>query len=178
MIKLWRLLPLTLFLLLSVFLYRGLYLNPRELPSVLINQQAPALNLPILNSVDKFSVRHMRGKVWLLNVWATWCMACQEEHPVMMDIANENVTIIGMDYKDEDKKAADWLKQYGSPYQAVILDKTGERGIDWGVYGAPETFILDKKGRIRYKHLGVITHDIWQKQLKPIYVSLEREAAG
>lgn len=175
MIKLWRLLPLFIFLLISVFLYKGLYLNPREIPSVLIDKEAPRLALPILDSATRFNLKSMKGRVWLLNVWATWCLACKEEHPVMMDIANERVAIIGMDYKDETNKASNWLRQYGSPYETVILDTTGEAGMDWGVYGAPETFVIDKKGRIRYKHLGIVTHDTWLKHLKPIYLALQTE---
>lgn len=125
---------------------------------------------------ETFSLKSMNGKVWLLNVWATWCVACREEHPVMMDIAREHIPIIGMAYKDKATKAKAWLNQYGSPYQSVLVDESGEHAIDWGVYGAPETFMLDKHGIIRYKHLGVVTHTVWEKTLKPIYLKLKEAA--
>lgn len=170
---LWRLLPLSLFVLLAWFLYQGLFLNPKKLPSVLINKKAPELTLPLL-SIDNeqessyFSLRQMQGKVWLLNVWASWCQACQIEHAVIMDIAASGVAVIGLDYKDGPSQGRAWLKQYGNPYQRVLSDVSGRAAIDWGVYGAPETFVIDAKGMIRYKHVGPITQTLWRDTLQPI----------
>ncbi len=150
-------------MVMSVFLYRSLSLDPQKLPSTYLNKPAPLL--PGVSA-------KMKGQVWLLNVWATWCGACQVEPPVMMDISKSSVAIVGLDFKDDDDRAKQWLEQYGDPYLQVISDNDGHLGIDWGVYGAPETFIIDKQGVIRHRHVGQVTHEIWQKQLKPIIESL------
>lgn len=180
--RLLQLSPFFVFLLVCFFLYRGLFLHPRDIPSALLDQPSPALDLPSLKKPHElFSTEQMRGKVWLLNVWATWCAACREEHPVMMDIAREQVPIIGMDYKDNITQAKAWLIDYGSPYENVVFDQEGEKAIDWGVYGAPETFVIDGQGVIRYKHLGVMTHKVWTETIKPIYqklVSQSQEQGG
>lgn len=157
--KLWRFMPLIILIALAVFLYRGLSLNPRELPTAFMNKPAP-----ILNKVSE----KMKNKVWLLNVWATWCQACQEDHPVMMDLAKQGINLVGLNYKDDRLKAKQWLGQYGDPYLEVIDDPNGQYGIDWGVYGAPETFLIDKTGVIRYKHVGILSQQVWQQTLKPM----------
>lgn len=165
-----RLLPFFIFLGMGTFLLKGLSLDPRKLPSTMINKPTPELALPELLSTPPtiFSNKSMLGKVWFLNVWASWCQACQIEHPVLMDIAREGIDIVGLDYKDETDKARDWLAQYGNPFKTVLFDEQGLGGINLGVYGAPETFIIDKKGFIQYKHIGPVTHEVWQTVLKPI----------
>lgn len=170
----WRLLPLVIFIGLSLFLYQGLSLDPHKLPSVLLDKPLPDLSLPLLESAEKkFSADSMKGKVWLLNVWATWCNACQEEHPVLMDLAQQGVNIIGLDYKDNSAKAEEWLVAYGSPFLTVLSDTQGDVAIDLGVYGAPETFIIDKFGVIKYKHVGEVTQHIWTTILQPIMKKLD-----
>jgi cytochrome c biogenesis protein CcmG/thiol:disulfide interchange protein DsbE len=165
-----RLLPFLIFIGIGVFLFQGLSLDPRKLPSTMLDKPVPDLSLPLLSSEQGqvFTNVSMKGKVWLLNVWASWCQACQIEHPVLMDIASEGVEIIGLDYKDEVEKAQEWLSQYGNPFKKVLFDKLGGGGINLGVYGAPETFVIDKQGFIQYKHIGPVTQEIWQTQLKPM----------
>jgi cytochrome c biogenesis protein CcmG, thiol:disulfide interchange protein DsbE len=158
-----RFLPLVIFLLLVVVLYRGLFMDPRHIPSVLLNKSAP----------NSKTVEAMKGHVWLLNVWASWCLACKEEHSVIMNMAASGLKIIGLAYRDPQKNAKAWLLNYGSPYQKVIFDETGDTAIDWGVYGAPETFIIDKQGVIRFKHIGIITPDVWQNKFKPLIQRLQ-----
>lgn len=156
---LWRLLPFVLLMLLAIFLYRGLSLDPKLLPSKILNQPAPTLG-----SVNK----DMENKVWLLNVWATWCQACQAEHGLMLELKKEGINIVGLDYKDEDAAAKSWLANLGDPYLTVVADPDGRLAIDWGVYGAPETFIIDKQGIIRYKYVGTLTRKAWLTQIKPV----------
>lgn len=161
--KIWRFMPLLLLLLLAVFLYRGLSLDPQALPSALLNRKAPALNEVTAK---------MRGQAWLLNVWATWCQACRSEHPILMDIAKQGIPIVGLDYKDQKQEVNHWLSQFGNPYKQLVFDGDGRIGIEWGVYGAPETFIIDKQGIIRYKHVGAITPSIWHSTIEPIFKRL------
>jgi len=165
-----RLIPFIIFIVMGVFLYQGLSLDPRKLPSTMINKPLPEFNLPILSDnvfEQTFKNASMLGKAWLLNVWASWCQACQIEHPVLMDISSEGVDIIGLDYKDERNDAQTWLSQYGNPFKKILFDEQGLGGINLGVYGAPETFIIDKKGHVQYKHIGPVTHEVWQTELKP-----------
>lgn len=170
-----RSIPFVLFISLCLFLYRGLSLDPHKLPSVLLDKPISQLNLPLLkNTQISFSSSSMKGKVWLLNVWATWCNNCQQEHPVLMDIARSGVVIVGLDYKDDNEKAKHWLDGYGDPYYKVISDIEGDAAIDLGVYGAPETYVIDKEGVIRYKHIGEITPAIWQEVLEPALKRLEK----
>lgn len=162
---LWRLMPLAGLILIAVFLYRGLSLDPRALPSMLLDKPAPTLG----KANEK-----LKGHVWLLNVWATWCQACQQEHPVIMDLSGKGVKFVGLAYRDKQALTAEYLSQYGNPYEMNINDTDGRLAIDWGVYGAPETFIVDKKGVIRYKHVGVIDEVAWLQTLKPIIEKLEK----
>ena len=152
-------LPLGIFLLLVVFLAIGLRLDPREVPSPLIDKPAPAFQAKALARPDAVIRREdMLGKVWLLNVWASWCVSCREEHPVLVEFAKSNVVpIYGLNYKDQRDDALAWLKQFGDPYTASIVDRDGRVGIDYGVYGVPETFVIDKAGLIRYKQIGPVT---------------------
>lgn len=172
------LLPLFLFIILSVFLAIGLKLNPKEIPSPLIDKPAPAFSLPILASPEKILKNtDLQGKVWLLNVWASWCVSCREEHPVLLQLAKMNlVTLAGLNYKDERPAATQWLERHGNPYTLSIMDADGRTGIDYGVYGVPETFVIDKHGLIRYKHTGPVSAEDLQRVFLPLIQQLQAEA--
>ena len=163
------LLPLVLFIGLVGFLLVGLRHDPHEIPSPLINKPAPAFQLKQLQDPNKtLSALDMRGKVWLLNFWGTWCVACREEHPLLIEYAKTNaVPIYGVDYKDERTTALQMLEDEGNPYTLTVSDPDGRLSIDYGVYGAPETFLIDRDGVIRYKQIGPITEDAWQKEILP-----------
>jgi len=169
------LLPLGIFLVIVVFLGIGLTLNPREIPSPLIDKPAPAFTLAQLSNPEKtFSQKDMLGKVWMLNVWASWCVACREEHPVLVELARSKaVPIYGLNYKDKREDALAWLRQFGDPYVLSIMDNAGRTGIDYGVYGVPETFIIDKQGVIRYKNIGPVTHEVLQAKILPLIRKLQ-----
>lgn len=173
------LLPLVLFVILLVFLVIGLKLNPREVPSPLIDKPMPVFTLPQLDAPEKaFHPDQMKGKVWLLNVWASWCVACRAEHPVLNLWARKSrINLIGLNYKDTTQAAKQWLAQLGNPYLTSIVDADGRVGIDWGVYGVPETFLIDKKGIIRYKHIGPLTMDDIKTILNPLIVKLNGDTA-
>ena len=170
------LIPLVLFLGLVVFLAIGLGRNPHEVPSPLINRPAPTLSLPLLADPTKtFSAEQMRGKVWLLNVWASWCVACREEHTMLLETARSGVVpVYGLNYKDQRADALGWLRDLGDPYVLSVSDLDGRVGIDYGVYGAPETFLIDRNGVIRFKKIGPITPDDWQKQIRPLIQELNK----
>ncbi len=163
------LLPLVLFIGLVAFLLVGLRRDPHEIPSPLINKSAPAFQLKQLQDPTKtFSAQEMRGKVWLLNFWGTWCVACREEHPLLIKYAKTNaVPIYGVDYKDERATAMQMLDDEGNPYTLTASDPDGRLSIDYGVYGAPETFLIDRDGVVRYKQIGPITEEAWQKEILP-----------
>jgi len=170
------LLPLGIFAALVVLLAAGLTLNPREVPSPLIGKPAPAFELPLLQQSGKsFSPREMQGKVWVLNVWASWCAACREEHPVLADFARSGAApLYGLNYKDKREEAIAWLVRYGDPYAASIVDVDGRVGIDYGVYGVPETYVIDKQGVIRYKRIGPVTPAILKEKITPLITELNR----
>ena len=150
-------LPLIAFLVIVVFLALGLKNDPRYVPSPLIDKPAPAFSLPQLEDKQTpISNASFDGEVWLLNVWASWCAACKVEHPELVQMANKGAKLIGLNYKDTDPEAKAWLQAYKNPYQAVIVDADGRVGIDFGVYGVPETFLIDKQGQIRFKHIGPV----------------------
>jgi cytochrome c biogenesis protein CcmG, thiol:disulfide interchange protein DsbE len=165
------------FMVLMALLYVGLSLNPREIPSVLIDKPAPEFSLPqLLYPEMTISKNDMLGKVWIFNVWATWCVSCRAEHKVLMALAKTGeVPIVGLNYKDEDQPARGWLEQLGNPYVVNAVDKEGRTGIDYGVYGTPETFIIDKKGIIRHKHTGPIYYEQLEQELLPIVRKLQAE---
>ncbi len=179
MLKLKYLLPLLLFIVLAVFLAIGLRLNPKEIPSPLIDKPAPAFSLPVLaNPEQRLGVDDMKGRVWLLNVWASWCVSCRQEHPLLLELAKRKVTtIIGLNYKDEAQDASQWLQKLGNPYDASVMDLDGRVGIDYGVYGVPETFVIDKRGVIRYKHTGPVEPGDIEQIFLPLLQQLEQEAA-
>jgi len=169
------LLPLGVFIVIVVFLGVGLTLNPREIPSPLIDKPAPAFTLAQLSNPEKtFSQKDMLGQVWMLNVWASWCVACREEHPVLVELARSKaVPIYGLNYKDKREDALAWLRQFGDPYVLSIVDNAGRTGIDYGVYGVPETFVIDKQGVIRYKNIGPVTDEILQAKILPLIRKLQ-----
>jgi len=170
-----RLLPLIIFAVLVGFLFKGLWLNPREVPSPFIGKPAPAFSLPLVGEATRtFSPESMRGKVWLLNVWAPWCVSCRQEHDYLMDLAAQGVPIVGLNWKDKAREAASLLAQKGSPYLAVPDDLPGRVGIDYGVTGTPETFVIDKAGIIRMKHTGPLSPEIWAKKVQPLVQELSR----
>ncbi|MSQ64092.1 MAG: DsbE family thiol:disulfide interchange protein [Betaproteobacteria bacterium] len=168
--------PLAIFIILVGFLVVGLKLDPREVPSPLVGKPAPAFELPILHQPDKrFVPGDMRGKVWLLNVWASWCVSCREEHPVLLDLAKRGVMpILGLNYKDKRDDANAWLKQFGNPYELSAVDADGRIGIDYGVYGVPETYLIDAEGVIRYKQIGPITPAVLEQKILPLVMSLKK----
>jgi len=168
--------PLAIFVALVAFLFVGLRLNPREVPSPFIGKPAPAFELAQLQEPDKrFARRDMDGKVWLLNVWASWCVACREEHPVLVDLAKQKtIPVVGLNYKDKPEDAKAWLKQFGNPYMLSVTDQDGRVGIDYGVYGVPETFLIDRKGVIRYKQIGPVTPEALEKKILPLARELEK----
>ena len=170
----WWLWPLGLFLVLVVFLGVGLTLNPREVPSPLIGKPAPPFQLPLLHEAEKtFSQKDMLGKVWVLNVWASWCGPCRDEHPIWVDLAKANVVpIYGLNYKDKRADSIAWLQRYGDPYVLSVSDTQGRIGIDYGVYGVPETYVIDKAGVIRYKRVGVVTPELLQTTILPLVQKL------
>lgn len=164
-----RWLPLVLFLVLVGFFAKGLFLNPREVPSPFIGRTAPAFTLPLVgNASAAFSPADMRGRVWMLNVWAPWCVSCRQEHPVLMQIAaGGRVPIVGLNWKDGNREAAALLARSGSPYVAVPDDPDGRVGIDYGVTGTPETYLIDRQGIVRLKHVGPISPEVWQGKFEP-----------
>jgi cytochrome c biogenesis protein CcmG/thiol:disulfide interchange protein DsbE len=168
--------PFVVFVALSGFLYVGLGLNPHEVPSPLINKPAPAFNLTQLHDPGKqFTAEEMKGKVWLLNFWASWCAACKEEHPVLLALARKNlVPVYGVDYKDNPIDGMNWLRNGGGdPYVLSISDTDGRAGIDYGVYGVPETYVIDKQGMIRYKQIGPVTNQNLREKILPLVAELQ-----
>ncbi|UXY51011.1 DsbE family thiol:disulfide interchange protein [Pseudomonas tohonis] len=170
------LLPLVIFLGVAVFLYRGLFLDPAELPSALIGKPFPAFSLPSVDGSRPLSEADLKGKPALVNVWGTWCISCRVEHPVLNKLSQMGVVIHGVNYKDDNAAALKWLKEFHNPYQLDIRDEKGSLGLDLGVYGAPETFLIDKDGIIRHKFVGVIDEVVWREQLAPLYQALVDEA--
>lgn len=179
--KQWRLavflLPLIAFLLLVVFLLRGLFSDPTELSSALVGKPVPAFTVPdIYDTSVIYSEQVLKGRPLLLNVWATWCPTCRAEHAYLNQLAAQGVYIVGLNYKDDSRsKALNWLTTLGDPYQLNLFDASGRVAIEFGVYGAPETFVIDAQGRIRYRHVGDVNERVWQQVLGPLYSELMRE---
>lgn len=171
----WRVIPLVLFTLLVIFFWRGLSLDPQNLPSVKLGQTLPSFKLPTLDAgAAEFTPADMFGKVVLLNVWASWCDACTSEQVFLLQLAREGVPIYGLNYKDRPEDASQWLSEWGNPYKLIGSDVLGQVAIDLGVYGAPETFLIDKTGAIQYRHAGVLTAEIWQRDFLPRMKQLEK----
>jgi len=169
------LLPLAVLVIVVGFLGVGLKLNPREVPSPLIGKVAPPFALPVLHEPGKtVSNTDLKGQVWLLNVWASWCVTCREEHPVLVELARQKVVpIYGLNYKDKSEDARAWLKQFGDPYVMSLVDEKGQIGIDYGVYGVPETYVIDRDGVIRYKKIGPVTPDTVREKILPLVKQLK-----
>lgn len=167
--------PFVVFVVLAIFLYIGLSLDPHEVPSPLINKPAPAFVLPQLYDPSKqFSSEDMKGQVWMLNVWASWCVSCRDEHPILVDLARRNIVpIYGLDYKDKREDGIVWLRNGGDPYTLAFTDADGRVGIDYGVYGVPETYVIDKQGVIRYKQIGAVTRASLQDKILPLIAELQ-----
>jgi cytochrome c biogenesis protein CcmG/thiol:disulfide interchange protein DsbE len=172
------LLPLVVFLIMVGFLFAGLGLNPRQVPSPLIDKPAPVFQLQQLHDPEKvLSSEDNIGKVWLLNVWASWCVACRDEHPLLVQLANAGIVpVYGLNYKDERSTALQWLKQFGDPYAVSVVDPEGRVGIDYGVYGVPETYIIDKQGIIRHKQIGPVTVKSMEETILPLVKELQSQS--
>ncbi len=170
------LIPVILFAVLVGFLAVGLNLNPRDVPSPLIGKPAPQFELPQLQDAEKtFSPKQMLGQVWLLNVWASWCVSCRQEHPVLVEFAKSGaVPLYGLDYKDARADGQRWLEKFGNPYVLSAFDADGRVGIDYGVYGVPETYLIDKAGIIRYKHTGPLTSEAFRDKIMPLVRELQK----
>ena len=170
------LIPLLVFVLIVVFLWIGLSLDPREVPSPLIDKPAPAFELPELrDSTRVIRSADLMGKVWLLNVFASWCTPCLEEHPYLLTLGKQGVVpLYGLNYKDSRDTALKWLNRHGNPYTGVIVDRDGRTGIEYGVYGVPETFVIDKLGMIRFKHIGPLTPQVLEEEIMPLVKRLQQ----
>lgn len=168
--------PLVIFIVLAVLLGVGLTMNPKELPSVLINKPAPEFTLGLLGDKNgtTFSPAEYKGKRWILNVWASWCPSCRDEHPLFNQIAkNTDIPLVGLNYKDKPEDATQWLAVRGNPYSKIPSDLNGDVGVDWGVYGAPETFVIDELGQILYRHAGPINLHILQSEIAPFFPEMQ-----
>lgn len=166
--------PLIVFALLALLFWRGLSLDPNAMPSALLNKPVPEFQLPSLEDPQAMVSRDIfQGEVSLLNVWATWCPPCYDEHPYLVKLSQEGVRIIGVNYKDKVEDSQRWLNDLGNPYEVTIQDADGRLGVDLGVSGWPETYIVDAKGLIRYKHVGVVDDKAWREQLEPLVKSLQ-----
>lgn len=172
--------PLAIFLVLAGFLAYGLRLDPREVPSPLVGKPAPAFAAPALAAPERtLRQQDLAGKVWMLNVWASWCGACREEHPVLVAYSRRPgaVPVYGLNYKDKREDGLGWLGQFGNPYTDSVFDPDGRIGIDYGVYGVPETFVIDRAGVIRYKQIGPITPSVLRDKIEPLLKQLSAQAS-
>jgi len=169
-------LPLAIFIVLVAFLWVGLFRDPREVPSPLIGKPAPDFRLAKLHAPNEMLANSdLRGTVWLLNVWASWCVSCRVEHPLLLELAQSNVvSVYGLDYKDQPDDGRAWLAQHGNPYSASIIDRDGRVGLDYGVYGVPETFLIDKSGIVRYKQIGPLTAEALKEKILPMVRELQK----
>ena len=168
--------PLAVFVVLSLFLLKGLDRDPAELPSALIGETFPVFTLPALNEDRMVTEQDLKSQVTLVNVWATWCFACRIEHPMLNQLADMGVAIVGLNYKDQNDKAQTWLEQRGNPYLFNIVDTDGSLGFDLGVTGAPETYLVDAQGVIRHRRVGVVDQRVWDNEFKALYAELVGEA--
>ncbi len=169
--------PLVVFLAVVAFLYKGLELKPREIPSPLIGKPAPAFSLQRLDDPAQIvSEKDLRGKVWILNVWASWCVSCLQEHPLLVAFSKDgSVPIYGLNYKDQKPQADAWLGKHGNPYTASFMDPDGKVGIDYGVYGVPETYVIDQQGIIRFKQIGPVNPGVLSGQIVPLVKQLQQK---
>jgi cytochrome c biogenesis protein CcmG, thiol:disulfide interchange protein DsbE len=168
-------LPLVLFAVLALLLGVGLTLNPREVPSPFIGKPAPAFALPQLaDPARTLNAADLKGRVWVLNVWASWCAPCRDEHPLLVDVARQQqITLVGLNYKDDRRNAQEWLRRLGDPYTTTVVDADGRVAIDYGVYGVPESFVIDRDGIVRLKHVGPLTREVWSRDFEPLLRRLQ-----
>lgn len=177
--RLFLFIPLVIFAVLVVLFWRGLSLNPGEMPSALLNKPVPVFELPVLAAPENpqglvnANQEMLKGKVSLLNVWATWCVTCRQEHEFLNALKTQGVAIYGINYKDSSEDAQQWLAELHNPYIYSVIDADGRLGLNLGVFGAPETYVIDKQGVIRYKHIGDVNAQVWEKTIKPIVDSLQ-----
>lgn len=169
--------PLVVFGVLAVLFWRGLSLDPSAMPSARVNSEVPAFSLPTVRDSQERITEDVfkQGEVSLLNVWGTWCAACRIEHPFLVKLAEEGMPIYGVNYKDDVDEAVNWLEQLHDPYRLSVVDADGRLGLDLGVFGAPETYVVDKQGVIRYRHVGVVDQRVWDETLGPLVERLEAE---
>jgi cytochrome c biogenesis protein CcmG, thiol:disulfide interchange protein DsbE len=174
-IALRRFLPLAAFIALAAVLGVGLTLKPREVPSPFIGKPAPPFTLPRLDDAARtLTAAELKGQVWVLNIWASWCAPCREEHPLLVSLARaQQVPIYGLNYKDDPRNAQEWLLKLGDPYAASVVDADGRAAIDYGVYGVPESFVIDQAGIVRFKHIGPLTTEVWQRDMLPLVKRLQ-----
>jgi cytochrome c biogenesis protein CcmG/thiol:disulfide interchange protein DsbE len=166
--------PLVVFAVLAAFFWRGLSLDPNKMPSALLDKPVPQFSLPRLENLQELRTQDLfQGKVSLLNVWATWCVTCRDEHAFLNKLKQQGVHIIGIDYKDNPQDAQRWIAELGNPYADIVSDEDGRFGLDLGVFGAPETYIIDKQGIIRYKYIGDLNQKVWDETIQPIMNSLK-----
>ena len=171
--------PLLIFIPLAFLFWRGLSIDPTHMPSALIDRSVPSFSLPtVRDAARQVDESEFRGKVSLLNVWATWCVACRIEHPFLVQLAEQGVPIYGVNYKDDVEEARKWLKTLHDPYVLSVVDSDGRLGIDLGVFGAPETYVIDTEGVIRYKHVGVVDERVWREKIAPLMASLQPDNPG
>ncbi len=168
--------PLIIFVVLAGFFLRGLSLDPTAMPSALIDQPMPVFSLPTVKDAELIKTEQdLKGQVSLLNVWATWCVSCRIEHPYLLKLKAQGIPIVGVDYKDDVGAAKKWLNDLADPYLYSVVDLDGRLGIDLGVFGAPETYVLDKQGVIRFKHVGVVNEKVWSEKLLPVFETLSAQ---
>ncbi len=167
--------PLIIFIVLALFFWKGLSLDPNAMPSALIDKSFPEFSLPRLQDEARVTTKNdLLGEITLVNIWATWCVSCRVEHPYLNKLKEQGVRIVGLNYKDESNAARQWLTDLGNPYQWNIVDTEGRLGVDLGVFGAPETYILDPQGVIRYKHVGVVDQRVWDERFLPVISQIEK----
>lgn len=177
--RLFLFIPLIVFVLLGILFWRGLSLDPNEMPSALLNKPIPAFDLPVLPAPENpqglvsANQEMLKGKVSLLNVWATWCTTCRQEHEFLNTLKAQGILIYGINYKDNSEDAQRWLAELHNPYVFSVTDEDGRLGLNLGVFGAPETYVVDTQGVIRYKHIGDVNAQVWEATIKPIFDSLK-----
>lgn len=176
--RLFLFIPLAIFVLLGVLFWRGLSLDPNDMPSALLNKPVPVFELPVIPAPENpqglvtANQEMLKGKVSLLNVWATWCLPCKQELPFFNTLKAQGIQIYGINYKDDNAEAQRWLSEFHNPFVFSVLDADGRLGVNLGVFGYPETYVVDKQGVIRYKHIGEMNAQIWEKTIKPIFDGL------
>jgi cytochrome c biogenesis protein CcmG, thiol:disulfide interchange protein DsbE len=167
--RLFLFIPIAIFAVLAILFWRGLSLDPNKMPSALLNKPVPVFSLPRLENLQETRTESIfKGQVTLLNVWATWCETCHAEHLFLQKLKDQGVNIVGIDYKDNNEDALRWIAQLGNPYSEILVDEDGRFGLDLGVFGAPETYVVDAKGVIRFKHIGELNQKVWDEVVKPV----------